>query len=729
MISLKAEDLYLNRINNTTISSWNDYSCVAVGGHALPLYMCDENMPYVRLGSSSATSSVGNYIDLGPQTFNEQINGLTIFAFARMNASKAGSRIFDFGNGANSSNILLYQNGASVQWAFSYWNTSSTYVEFVGTLIFARWYLYAVRIKPSSMDIAVNGYTLSTSTFSTDRSGVRNNCYVGRSNWDADSYPDLDLRELTIYFRALSDAEMTSEISRIRIKYGILRVPYSPSTSISSYLGFFSASTNVSLKTQYQYLYSLVVSGSSIRMSDLLMMPRDTYAWYTAASFANNIWSDVSGNNRHVVNITGTLSSSVVSGVGCVTGSATTKIKWPSDVLPQTYTLFHVCRHNGINRGRILTSDSNSAQNWLSGFDSGPLIGIAYHDGWITASSSSLPVDTWMVSTDTNTMYRSNGQSTTTIIGPGSSTNITVNYSANLSDFAIAEVIVYNSNLPVSEISRVEQYLSSKYNLPIANRTMLGVTSANLLALYSARQLNFRYNGRLVRLKRSTDSAISDFYGDVYGNLTLGFGGQGTTLDAWKGAGTLLILTWYDQSGNSKHLTCTGASFNANGSVIMTGSMMSGPQIFPTSSVTSMHMIFSFAISSLTTAMSPRLLNSGDTERFSCHTPYTSGKTYYFDAGNPTSLRCRESAAATDLNTRYIFSGYTNPGERVGLRINQGIRRLSSGNASAATSDGFFLHPGDRNNYWDIAIYSNKLSASDETMVENLVWSSLQYNL
>ena len=161
----------------------------------------------------------------------------------------------------------------------------------------------------------------------------------------------------------------------------------------------------------------------------------------------------------------------------------------------------------------------------------------------------------------------------------------------------------------------------------------------------------------------------------------------------------------------------------------MTGSMMSGPQIFPTSSVTSMHMIFSFAISSLTTAMSPRLLNSGDTERFSCHTPYTSGKTYYFDAGNPTSLRCRERAAATDLNTRYIFSGYTNPGERVGLRINQGIRRLSSGNASAATSDGFFLHPGDRNNYWDITIYSNKLSASDETMVENLVWSSLQYNL
>ena len=70
-----------------------------------------------------------------------------------------------------------------------------------------------------------------------------------------------------------------------------------------------------------------------------------------------------------------------------------------------------------------------------------------------------------------------------------------------------------------------------------------------IYALYSA---NSTYQGSTIKLRRSSDNATSDFYADVYGNLT---DASGSTFSSWIGSSTAYVDTWYDQSGNNFHAT------------------------------------------------------------------------------------------------------------------------------------------------------------------------------
>ena len=66
-ISLDASSL--SGTDNTTIASWNGYSTAVTGASPLPLLKKDETFPYVRLGTNDTTSTYGNYIDVGTQSW------------------------------------------------------------------------------------------------------------------------------------------------------------------------------------------------------------------------------------------------------------------------------------------------------------------------------------------------------------------------------------------------------------------------------------------------------------------------------------------------------------------------------------------------------------------------------------------------------------------------------------------------------------------------------------
>lgn len=76
-----------------------------------------------------------------------------------------------------------------------------------------------------------------------------------------------------------------------------------------------------------------------------------------------------------------------------------------------------------------------------------------------------------------------------------------------------------------------------------------------ILAL-SLRRINTAYTGPLVRLRRSSDNAESDFGS----GLPMGDFLDYTAIDAWAGGSTVTIATWYDQSGSGRHLTQPTAS-------------------------------------------------------------------------------------------------------------------------------------------------------------------------
>jgi hypothetical protein len=86
-------------------------------------------------------------------------------------------------------------------------------------------------------------------------------------------------------------------------------------------------------------------------------------------------------------------------------------------------------------------------------------------------------------------------------------------------------------------------------------------------AAYSTRLLRSNYFGPMVRVRRSSDNAEQDFYGDVFGKLGTRIYGTGTSFTSWLGGATGYVRMMYDQSGNVRNI---GQATNANQPTIST---------------------------------------------------------------------------------------------------------------------------------------------------------------
>lgn len=193
----------------------------------------------------------------------------------------------------------------------------------------------------------------------------------------------------------------------------------------------------------------------------------DVFSRYTADSFASTTWSDVSGNNRHATVSRGSVSLTSSSGngstktFGTLQGGTGDGILFPTDVLPSTYTVFHLSRYTGSSNFRIVTGTGN---NWLSGHWSGNT-GVAFHEGWITNQVNRFG-NNWVLSTDQNSLYRGN-RTTYGTSGGSASTRLTVNAGqyTEYSAWQVAEIIVYNRTLSLEEYTSVENFLVDNYGL------------------------------------------------------------------------------------------------------------------------------------------------------------------------------------------------------------------------------------------------------------------------
>ena len=188
--------------------------------------------------------------------------------------------------------------------------------------------------------------------------------------------------------------------------------------------------------------------------------------WFNGSSIGMTSWSDLSGLGNDVgVFGSGLGNYQTPSGVTIVTGTTNTVLQFAQGFLPATYTIIHLCRYapNTIHRKRILTNSGGS--NWLSGFHNG-IAGVAYHNGWVTPTTSSLDATKWLLSTDRNDLYRANGLDRTVPTPPStSSSSIGVNnyISGERSGWEIAEILVYNRHLTIAEIEHNEYVLQKKF--------------------------------------------------------------------------------------------------------------------------------------------------------------------------------------------------------------------------------------------------------------------------
>jgi Concanavalin A-like lectin/glucanases superfamily/GLEYA domain len=233
---------------------------------------------------------------------------------------------------------------------------------------------------------------------------------------------------------------------------------------------FNSVLTTLQIQRVENYLFDLY--GLGPEQPDILST---AYARYHATGYnASSGWSDGTGNSRTVPTsqITSTgfsfTTTSVSNGSSksftALQGTTSSRVQFTTSTLT-SYTLFNVCRYTTTNRNRLMTS--TSADNMLFGHH-GSKAGCSYHNGWLTDTSVDLVGNNWLLSTDSQYLYRANGINMTTLGSTVGSTYLPafgLNQTSELSDFFYADCIIFNSVLTTEQIIDMENYLTQLYGL------------------------------------------------------------------------------------------------------------------------------------------------------------------------------------------------------------------------------------------------------------------------
>ncbi len=185
----------------------------------------------------------------------------------------------------------------------------------------------------------------------------------------------------------------------------------------------------------------------------------------------SKVWLDSSGNNRDVTTVRGTPTvvtttpaNGATKNVTAVKGGTTAGITM-NNVQLANYTMCYVARYAGASRGRIFDGGSN----WLSGFWNGSG-DVAHHDSWITSSAGATGTN-WRYNCDSGNTFRSNGvlRSTTTAATTFLPAQMTINnfggVGRDLSDWEIAEILIYDTSTTSAQMQEIEGYFSTKYGL------------------------------------------------------------------------------------------------------------------------------------------------------------------------------------------------------------------------------------------------------------------------
>lgn len=191
------------------------------------------------------------------------------------------------------------------------------------------------------------------------------------------------------------------------------------------------------------------------------VVPESLTGHYIGSSYdvGTREWTDKSGKSNHIKDVIGNVNLS--DDLTYIYGSTDVKFTLPDEVFDRSYTLITVAKYNGENKKRIFTS---SEDDWYSGHNDGKS-GVAKHDILIT-DDVDRHGDRWVVSVDQRDLYRSNGRTLSgAFLAQGFPGDIGVNIKNGLeSDFAIAEIMIFNEAIDIDTIKYYESKLMSKYN-------------------------------------------------------------------------------------------------------------------------------------------------------------------------------------------------------------------------------------------------------------------------
>lgn len=450
IIKLDANDLFYrqNVSLNSQISTWSNNGTDGTLRHAIGASGNSTTLP--TLGSNANglfvnfTRANQQHFAFGNLEFNQfqstdaapiAIKGITFFFVSSMSQTDTATfeRILDFGLGQGNGNILVSRYNLTSRINITILNGATGLIQrHWNNTVDGGVHVYSIVVtngNPITATLHVDNQAITTGINNdftatgpmTNRTTTLN--YIGRSNWPADPYFTGTIRELLV-FREVIDTQTLSRMNNyLMYKWGI------------------------------QASMPPVTSG--------------LVGLYTGESWTGTQWTDLSGSGNHATTLRGSITTTTLNSLTALTGATTAGIRFPSAILPTTYTLFHVARYiNTTNRGRIFDGVTN---NWLSGFHTAKA-GVAYHGdtgGWVTGTTD-LHGTNWVISSDQNNLYRSQGVNRTVAnYANGANASLAINHgsyvSVEPSDWAVAAVIVFNRTLTTNEIVQVETFLNRRY--------------------------------------------------------------------------------------------------------------------------------------------------------------------------------------------------------------------------------------------------------------------------
>ena len=146
-----------------------------------------------------------------PDGFENFRAGMTVSVWAYPTAVKGWARFIDFGNGEYDNNIVFGRHMSTNNLFFeAYDNTSSGgQVIASGAIQLNQWQMFTATLDASGNVILYkNGTQVATGTTALPSNLERVNNYIGRSNWDADSYYQGRMDDVRIYNYALSPEQV-----------------------------------------------------------------------------------------------------------------------------------------------------------------------------------------------------------------------------------------------------------------------------------------------------------------------------------------------------------------------------------------------------------------------------------------------------------------------------------------------------------------------------------------
>jgi hypothetical protein len=169
----------------------------------------------VGSASLSLTATSSQYAQLSSGAFTVTSAGLSFACWFKSNVNSTYARIFDFGTGQASYNIIMFVSSTNSLYVAVYGNGQGTGID---TLVYTNnpnlnnnttWFHVVWTLNPTGVwKIYINGVLTTTVTINATYPAIttRNSNYIGKSNW-ADPYFNGRIDDFRVYNRVLSDSD------------------------------------------------------------------------------------------------------------------------------------------------------------------------------------------------------------------------------------------------------------------------------------------------------------------------------------------------------------------------------------------------------------------------------------------------------------------------------------------------------------------------------------------